>query len=86
MKQYTQNTANLRRLLSDTLRLMRNGLSRIRNLVLHRLSSLRTRSLQATAVHEDTADLDDTNTSQEEVDGGETTRILDISFMKGGSE
>ena len=64
---------------------MRNGLSRVRNLVLHRLSSLCARSLQATAVHEDTADLDDTNASQEEVDGGEATHVLDISFMKGGS-
>lgn len=62
---------------------MRNGLSRIRDLMLHRLSSLCARSLQATAVHEDTADLDDTNASQEEVDGGEATHVLDVSFMKG---
>lgn len=66
---------NLSRLLSSTLSLSSNCLSRVRNLTLHRLRSLHTRPLQATTVQEDTGDLDKTNASQEEVDGGETTKL-----------
>lgn len=58
------------RSLNGVLSLVYNGLGRVGEFVFELLGGLKGRALLAALPHEDTGDLDDTNASEEEVDGG----------------
>lgn len=61
-----------------------DGLGGIGDLVLDVLGSLRGRALEAAPVQEDTRDLDETDASEEEVDGGEAGEPCQYVYSASG--
>ncbi len=63
------------RSLNGVLSLVYSGLGRVGEFVFELLGGLKGRALLAALPHEDTGDLDNTNASEEEVDGGKAGRL-----------
>lgn len=61
--------------LDSVLSLVHDGLGRVGGFVFELLGGLKGRALLAALPQEDTGDLDNTNASKEEVDGGEAGRL-----------